>query len=133
MDMHSNPEMDIRDPDDHDPDYWGVLLDAIPPVLRAWKLIALVTVLAGAITYFVSPPKTFSSISYVGKFDDATAKYFESIVLSEPILNQVLDKFPNYPKPAMPETSRRRYLRNHIKFALAGRANPKESSLYELE
>jgi hypothetical protein len=133
MDTHSSPSSDERVLDDRDPDYWGKILDLIPPVLRAWRLIVVATIAAGAIAYYFGVSQTYSSISYVGLFDGPKAKYVDSIIRSEPVLQAVLDKFPDYPQQGMLDSRRRIYLGDHIRFYPATGSDPKRESLYILE
>jgi|GEM_PF-4334900 len=133
MEMQQGPASDERAVDDRDPDYWGTILDVIPPVLRAWKFILISTLAAGAIAYFMSPPKAYSSVSYLGPFDEGRAKYVYSVVRSNPVLKAVLAKTPNYPQQGMQDEDRRRYLEDHIQLYPATGSDPKRPSLYVLE
>jgi hypothetical protein len=133
MDNQSDSDFDKRTLSDRDWDYWGIILDVIPAVLRAWKLVVVAMLAAGTIAYFMSSSRSYSSISYLGLFDEAKAKYVSSIIHSEPVLQVVSDKFPSYPQQGMPEASRREYLKNHIRLSPAMGSDPKRPSLYALE
>lgn len=139
MDSHPISKSDERVPDDRELDFWGMFLDLIPPILQAWKLIFLSTIAVGAIAYFISlsnvsfPPKTYSSVAYVGPLDEARAKHAESILRSEPILKSALEKVPDYPGREMPDRDRRELLAKNLQFSPAAGADAKRPSLYVLE
>lgn len=133
MDSNSVSKSDERALEDRELDYWGMFLDLIPSILYAWKLIAFATIAVGVIAYYSGTSRAYSSILYVGPFDETKAKFVDSIIRSEPILNAVLDKFPNYPEQGMLDVRRREYLGHHIHFYPAKGSDPKGSSLYILE
>jgi hypothetical protein len=139
MNTHSGPDADERVLDDRDPDYWGMMLDLVPPVLRAWKLIVVATIAAGALAYFIGlfnvshPPKIFSSVAYIGPLDEEKAKYAESVLRSGPVMKIVLDKFADYPARGTPDRERRERLTKELQFFPAAGADPKRPSLYVLQ
>jgi hypothetical protein len=138
MNTHSGPGADERIPDDRDPDYWGMVLDLVPPILRAWKLIVIATVAAGAIVYFFDaltaqrPPKVFTSMTYIGPLDAARATYAGSVLRSLPVMKIVLKRFANYPVPGTPDRERGVRLASAIQFFPAMASDPKRPSLYVL-
>jgi hypothetical protein len=133
MDSHTISSSEERVLEDRELDFWGTFLDIIPSILYAWKLIVVATLAAGAIAYYVGASKTFSSISYVGPFDEPKAKFVDSVIRSEPVLKAVLDQFPDYPKQGMLDASRRQYLAHHTQIYPAEGSDPKRPSLYVLE
>jgi hypothetical protein len=139
MDTHSSPNAHERVLDDRDLDYWGMILDLIPPVLQAWKLILPATIAAGAIAYFISVSndpqlsKNYSSVAYIGPLGEEKARLAESILRSGPILKSALEKFPDYAEREVPDRNRRELLAKSIHFFPASGADPKRPSLYVLE
>lgn len=139
MNTHSGPGADERVIDDRDLDYWGMALDFVPPVLRAWKLIVVATVAAGVVAYFVGiftvlhPPKIFSSVAYIGPLDEAKAKYAGSVLQSGPVMRTALKKFADYPVPGASDRQRRERLARELQFFPATGSDPKRPSLYVLE
>ncbi|MEH6949977.1 hypothetical protein V4R08_01260 [Nitrobacter sp. NHB1] len=138
MNTHSGSGANERVLDDRDPDYWGMILDLVPPVLRAWKIIVVATIAAGALAYFIGlfnvshPPKVFTSMTYIGPLDAAKATYAGSVLRSVPVMKIALEKFANYPVPGTSDRERGARLASAIQFFPAMASDPKQPSLYVL-
>ena len=111
----------------------GALADFGAMLLRRWRSIVGIAVIAGAIgaTIALSVPDTFTSIAYIGPLDEARGKATGAIMRSPPILDPVLAKFSDF-RPGPGLDGRRADLAASLNWQIL-KGSPLTSALYTLE
>jgi hypothetical protein len=133
---------------------WRVVcLDGLAVLVERWKLIAILTLLAGVLAYGIMSflPKVYTSIAYVGPLEDSSAKGpdvkgppdlvakgsdlvmkgADVVVQSAPVLDAVLAKFPQY-RSGYSLEERRDYLSSRLAWKIV-KGSPQKAALYTVK
>jgi hypothetical protein len=119
--------------DEEPKDYWGALIDFALTIVSYWKWLIAGPLIVGTVAYAATfmLPKWYVSSAYLGPLDEVTSKMTGTVMYSPPVLNAALQKFPQYPSPAMTDEERSRYLSRRIRFKAT--SDSKLPSLFVLE
>ena len=116
-----------------DDNSWGVaFFDSMAVLAEHSKFILIVTLLAGVLAYGIALllPKVYTSVAYVGPLEDANAKTAEVVIQSAPVLDPVIEKFPQY-RSGYSLEDRREYLNSKLIWKII-KGSPPKSAIYTL-
>jgi Chain length determinant protein len=109
------------------PGSWIVAgLDGLAVLVERWKIIVSATLVVGALAYGVALllPKVYTSVAYLGPLEEANARAAEVVVQSPPVLDPVIEKFPQY-RAGYSLEDRREYLNSKLYWKIVKGAPPK--------
>jgi uncharacterized protein involved in exopolysaccharide biosynthesis len=114
--------------------HWRVMcLDGLAVLIEHWKFIGIATLLAGVLAFGITflLPKVYTSVAYIGPLEDSGARAAEVVIQSPPVLDPVIEKFPQY-RAGYNLDERRDYLNSKLNWKIAKGGQPK-SAIYTLK
>jgi Chain length determinant protein len=112
---------------------WSVVaLDGLAVLVERWKFIVIATLIVGALAAGVALllPRIYTSVAYLGPLEETNAKATEVVIQSPPVLDPVIEKFPQY-RAGYSLEDRRDYLSSKLYWKIVKGASPK-SAIYTL-
>jgi uncharacterized protein involved in exopolysaccharide biosynthesis len=107
-------------------------LDGLAFLVEHSKFILVATLIAGALAYGVAllVPKVYTSVAFLGPLDDPSARTAQVVIQSAPVLDPVIEKFPQY-RTGYSLDDRREYLQSRLGWTIL-KGSPPKSALYAL-
>ena len=104
----------------------SLLLDGIAVLAERLRLILGVTLLAGVAAFGVALwlPKTYTSVAFLGPMDEMVGRGAEGVIHSAPVLDPIIEKFPQY-KSGYGLEDKRKLLSSSLRWETLGGADPK--------
>jgi hypothetical protein len=112
---------------------WRALcLGGLAVLVEHWKVIVVATLVAGVLAYGVCLllPKVYTSIAYLGPLEEINAKATEVVIQSAPVLDPVIEKFPQY-RDGYSLENRREYLNSKLSWKVV-KGSPPKTAIYTL-
>jgi hypothetical protein len=122
-----------KEPLNEQGDWQGTFLNGMAVLAGRLRLIVSVTLLAGAAAYGIAwlLPQVYTSVAYLGPLEEPNAKAADAIIHSDPVLDPVMAKFPQYLTGYSLE-EKRAYLNSSLRWQIARGAPTKSSAIYTL-